>query len=102
MKSTSFHLLLAFVAIATVGTACLVGGGGGGGGSESPGCGDPGEYCDHDSDCCQSGHNYGQIYIASDGACHAVCYHGDDCNSGCCGELQGSSYGACASPGRCM
>ncbi len=99
-KSTTMRVLLCclFVAMATAGLACPMGDGG----SPSGSCGQPGDDCYYSSDCCQSGHTYGQVCIVSDGRCHAMCYYGDDCVSSCCGALQGVDYGACASSGACL
>ena len=100
LKSTSKRILFVclFVAMVAAGLACPVGDGG----SSGSYCGQPGDDCYYSSDCCQSGHTYGQVCIVSDGRCHAMCYYGDDCVSSCCGALQGESYGACASSGACL
>jgi hypothetical protein len=37
--------------------------------------------------------------VADDGSCHAICLASDECNTNCCIELVGVSYGDCGEPG---
>lgn len=70
---------------------------------ETP-CSPPGGGCATANDCCQQpdlAGPYGAECVSNDDVCHAICYAGDDCASGCCVEVIGESYGVCADPAWC-
>jgi hypothetical protein len=37
----------------------------------------------------------GAVCVSNDNSCHAICTASSQCNSGCCIQLQGVSYGDC-------
>jgi hypothetical protein len=42
------------------------------------------------------------VCITNDYVCHAQCTTGSQCNSGCCAQVTGESYGVCASTDHCQ
>jgi len=67
-------------------------------------CAPPGEFCLLSSDCCQTGPDLGSngaACLSDDFLCHALCFSNSECNSNCCVELDGASYGACVDPSYC-
>jgi hypothetical protein len=44
----------------------------------------------------------GAVCISNDNLCHAKCSANSDCQSGCCAQVQGESYGGCAASSVCQ
>jgi hypothetical protein len=70
----------------------------------APTCVAPGASCSATSQCCQTGSTvgpYGSTCISNDDECHSICHSGSDCESGCCAQVTGESWGVCAAATDC-
>jgi hypothetical protein len=67
-------------------------------------CAAVGLSCTESSGCCQTGQGIGiegAQCISNDGTCHASCSSDSECESGCCAQVDGQTYGVCADSSYC-